>query len=125
MKFRKSTLAWRAAIETLKSSDASIGAKLFAAQVLSYKSRRGPPVNDPARHDLMQVGNQVRQSMIEIFVSYSSVKEYNAPILKQLSAAFTAQVARWPAVYDYVKTIDEIIANFSTCQGCILFVRFT
>ena len=38
MKFRKSTLAWRATIETLKSGDSSSGEKLFAAQVLSYKS---------------------------------------------------------------------------------------
>ena len=75
---------------------------------------------------ILQIGNQVRQSMIEIFVTYSSVKDYNAPILKQLSAAFTAQVARWPAVYNYVKTIDEIIANFPPCQYlfCPLYLRY-
>ena len=112
MKFRKSTLAWRAAIETLKSGDSSSGEKLFAAQVLSYKSRRGPPAIDPNRQDLVLIGNEVRKSMTEIFVHYSSMRDFDPPLLKQLSAAFTAQIARWPAVYDYVKTIDDIIVSF-------------
>ena len=59
-----------AAIETMKSSDSSSGEKLFAAQVLSYKSRRGPPAIDPNRQDLVLVGNEVRKSMTEIFVHY-------------------------------------------------------
>jgi hypothetical protein len=112
MKFRKSTLAWRAAIETLKSGDSSSGEKLFAAQVLSYKSRRGPPAIDPNRQDLVLIGNEVRKSMTEIFVHYSSMPNFYPPILKQLAAAFTAQIARWPAVYDYVKTVDDMIVSF-------------